>query len=117
MLRRLPVLILVVLLAACAALGPRAPVGRSLLGKGAFHHFGDRAATTSTTAAAESEDLEGRVQREEAIEFTTGLMLDIHAPRTGKHHPVAVLVHGGGWVTGHRYTMSRLADALAARAW
>jgi acetyl esterase/lipase len=116
-LRRLLVLLLVVLAAACAS-GAETPGARLVDPYSARAPSTTSAkvpATTRTAEAAEPEDLEGRVQREEAIEFTTGLMLDIHAPRTGKHHPVAVLVHGGGWVTGHRYTMSRLADALAAR--
>ena len=120
MLRRCPAVLLVVLLAACASgadsqsarlvdpYSARAPSTTSVTDK-------TTPTTKTTTAASEPEDLEGRVQREEAIEFASGLMLDIHAPRSGGNHPVAVLVHGGGWVTGHRYTMSRLADALAAR--
>ena len=120
MFRRSSAVLLVVLLAACASgadnqsarlvdpYSARAPSTTS-------HKVRTKPTTKTTTTASEPEDLEGRVQREEAIEFASGLMLDIHAPRSGGSHPVAVLVHGGGWVTGHRYTMSRLADALAAR--
>ena len=120
MLRRVPAVLLVVFLAACAG-GADTPSAQLV------DPYSARAPSTTSTPARPTttvrntstssapENLEGRVQREEAIEFASGLLLDIHAPRSGKNHPVAVLVHGGGWVTGHRYTMSRLADALAAR--
>lgn len=51
----------------------------------------------------------------DTVEFGDGLEADVFAPDDVGDHPVAVLVHGGGWVAGDKSSMWLLADGLAAR--
>lgn len=48
------------------------------------------------------------------FEYRDGLIGDIHAPSSPGEWPVVVMVHGGGWYAGDRYSMTALADSLAA---
>lgn len=47
--------------------------------------------------------------------YREGLRIDVHAPVDRSNHPIAVLVHGGGWYGGRLDSMGYLADGLAAR--
>jgi acetyl esterase/lipase len=47
--------------------------------------------------------------------YRDGLRIDVHAPIDRSNHPIAVLVHGGGWFGGRLDSMGYLADGLAAR--
>ncbi len=47
--------------------------------------------------------------------YRDGLRIDVHAPKDRSNHPIAVLVHGGGWYGGRLDSMGYLADGLAAR--
>lgn len=47
--------------------------------------------------------------------YGEGLRIDVHAPDERSNHPVAVMVHGGGWYGGRLDSMGHLADGLAAR--
>ncbi len=50
-----------------------------------------------------------------SFKYRDGLRIDVHAPVDRSNHPIAVLVHGGGWYGGRLDSMGYLADGLAAR--
>ncbi len=69
------------------------------------------APTTSTTTARTFPD--GRYRG--TVGFGDDLAADVFAPERPGAYPVAVLVHGGGWVAGDRRSLWPLAEGLAAR--
>ena len=57
----------------------------------------------------------GAITIHERLAFTDLLVLDVLEPAGDAPRPVAVLVHGGGWVGGERADMTDLAEYMAAQ--
>jgi acetyl esterase/lipase len=70
--------------------------------------------TTATTLPPPVEELLYENWRG-SFRYGEDLRIDVHAPAERSAHPIAVLVHGGGWFGGRLDSMGHLADGLAAR--
>ncbi|HVR33615.1 MAG TPA: alpha/beta hydrolase [Acidimicrobiia bacterium] len=71
-------------------------------------------ASTTTTLAQPVEEILYEHWRG-SFQFRDGLRIDVHAPEVRSNHPIAVMVHGGGWFGGRLDSMGHLADGLAAQ--
>ncbi|MEX1004916.1 MAG: alpha/beta hydrolase [Acidimicrobiia bacterium] len=131
---RLRILSLVVVLAACSgsdataptSITPTDPPASSTVATDAPDTTSDSSVpdTSTTTTPLPPPDTTTTSQPTEEIlyeywkgsfQYRDGLQIDVHAPDDRSNHPIAVMVHGGGWFTGRLDSMGHLADGLAAR--
>lgn len=71
--------------------------------------------TTSTTAPPPPAEELLYDHWKGSFEYGPGLRIDVFAPEVRSNHPVAITIHGGGWITGNVDSMGFLADGLAER--
>ena len=117
------ILVVVLLLAACSrppAAQPGGPTTAAAPSTTTSTTIAPSTTTTPPTTAPPTTSTTIGVSRPGShlvatVEVWQGLEADVHAPPGAGSHPVAVLLHGGGWFGGDRRHMAELADYLAER--